>query len=253
MKFIAELKRRNAWLFWYGAVNFFAALLCAVFLALTDTKVLGINAWIKPMKFFVSIGIFTWTMNWFLHYLNRPRKERSFTWMVIIVFTFETVYITWQAANGRLSHFNISTLLYDVMFALMGLAITVLTVWTGYIGYLFFKRNDLALPPAYLWGIRLGILVFVLFAFEGFAMAGRLSHTVGGPDGGNGLALVNWSREHGDLRIAHFLGMHTLQIFPLFGYFVAKKVRTVILFAACYFIAAVAVLVQALMGIPLLR
>lgn len=238
-------------LFGYGLLNFLAAFVCVVMMAATDTKVLGINAWIKPMKFFISIGIFTWTMNWFLHYLNRPRTERSYTWMAILVFTFESFVITWQAANGRLSHFNITTPLYSILFSLMGVAITVLTVWTGYIGYLFFKQKNLDLPPAYLWGIRLGILFFVIFAFEGGLMASMLRHTVGAPDGGAGLPLVNWSRQYGDLRIAHFFGMHALQLLPLFGYFVAKKPRTVILFAAFYFIVVVAVLVQALMGIPL--
>jgi cell shape-determining protein MreD len=75
---------------------------------------------------------------------------------------------------------------------------------------------------------------------------------VGGNDGGKGLPVVNWSREHGDLRIAHFLGMHTLQLFPLFGFFVARTSRTVIIFASLYVALVTAVLVEALMGLPLI-
>jgi hypothetical protein len=139
------------------------------------------------------------------------------------------------------------------MFTAMGIAIAILTAWTGYIGYLFFVKTFPALPDAYMWGIRLGILLFVIFAFEGGVMAARLSHTVGAADDGSGLPLVNWSKQHGDLRIAHFIGMHALQLLPLFGYYLSKSVKATIVFALVYFIVTTLLLVQALMGRPLFK
>lgn len=57
------------------------------------------------------------------------------------------------------------------------------------------------LPLAFIWGIRLSVILFVIFSFEGGLMASPLSHNVGAPDGGPGLPIVNWSKQYGDLRV----------------------------------------------------
>ena len=58
-------------------------------------------------------------------------------------------------------------------------------------------------------------------------MTGRIpiagGHTVGAPDGGRGLPITGWSAEHGDLRIAHFIGMHGLQVIPLLAWWMARR------------------------------
>jgi hypothetical protein len=251
MYFINELKRRNPVLFWYGALNFIAALICIGLWQNTDIVVNGINAFIKPFKFFISIAIFCWTMGWILYYLQMPSRVSVYNNIAIVVFTIESVIISWQAANGRLSHFNTSAPLYLWLFRIMGIAIVTITLWTGYIGVLFFRKKDFDIPAHYVWGIRLGIIFFVLFALEGGVMAAFLRHTVGGDDSGKGLPVVNWNRQHGDLRIAHFLGMHSLQVLPVFAYYAASNSRSVFVFSILYAGLVVAVLVQALMDLPL--
>jgi len=47
----------------------------------------------------------------------------------------------------------------------MGIAISVLVAWTGYISYLFFRQKKFTVPMPYIWGIRLGIILFAVFAF----------------------------------------------------------------------------------------
>jgi hypothetical protein len=192
-------------------------------------------------------------MGWLLHYLSRPQVENYYTWTVVLVMGFELVYIAIQAYRGQLSHFNTSDSFGPLMFSLMGLAISMMTLFTAYIGILFFQGSFPDLSTAYLWGIRLGIVLFVVFAFEGGLMGARMAHTVGGPDGEIGLPFVNWSVRYGDLRIAHFVGMHALQVLPLLGFYLVKDSKLIIGFGIFYFLVASFILVQALMGVPIIR
>jgi hypothetical protein len=109
------------------------------------------------------------------------------------------------------------------------------------------------LPEAYLWGIRLGIVLFVIFSLEGFVMGSRMTHTIGGPDGGPGLPVLNWSYQYGDPRIAHFIGMHALQVLPILAFYLLKDVKWTITAGLLYGALAVFTLVQALNGRPLFK
>ncbi len=83
-------------------------------------------------------------------------------------------------------------------------------------------------------------------------MISQMKHTVGAPDGGPGLPIINWSTQYGDLRIAHFLGLHALQLLPVFGYYIAKSKKQIIRFSIIYFVIVMAVFIQAMLGRPLL-
>jgi hypothetical protein len=251
--FLTTLQTRNKALYYFGWVNLIGAVLCIVPFLFTNTQVLGVHAWIKPFKFLLSTVIFSWSMGWYMFYLKEQKVVRAFNLVVILSLSFELIYIIWQAANGELSHFNIATAFHGTMFSLMGLVISLMTIWTGYIAFLFWKNTFPQLPVAYVEGIRTGIVLFVLFAFAGGLMAARLSHTVGAAmDTVKGLPIVNWSRESGDLRIAHFFGMHALQVLPLLGYYVFKTKRQIIVAAVLYAVLATALLIQALKAVPLI-
>jgi hypothetical protein len=132
----------------------------------------------------------------------------------------------------------------------MAVAATAVSIYTAYIGVLFFRADFPALPLHYLWGIRLGIVLFTIFSLEGFVMGSRLSHTIGGAADGAGLPLVNWSTRYGDPRIAHFIGMHALQVLPLASYYLLKDVKATVTLSIFYGLLALLTLIQALNGKP---
>lgn len=253
IEIINTLKTRNEILFYTGAVYAVMALVCIVLVYVTNTQVLGISAFIKPMKFYISSVIYTFTMAWILYYLNDSKLVAVFSWTLVVTLTFENIYISYKAFIGQQSHFNISTSFNSAMFSLMAVAITIITLFTAFIAVVFFTKDFPALSNSYVWGIRLGLVLFVVFAFEGFMMGAKLSHTVGAPDGGAGLPVTNWSKQNGDLRIAHFLGMHALQILPLIGYYLTNNAKITISMGVLYFLVTTAILIQALNGKPLIK
>lgn len=249
--FIETLRTKSDVLFYFGLVCLALAFLFLILSRVTSTQVLGINAWIKPFKFSLSICSYAWAMALFCSYLPSFNKA-YYSWSIVILLGFEITYITFQAARGQLSHFNVTSPIHSVLYFLMALAATLVTLYTAYIGVLFCTQQP-ALPDYYIWSIRLGIFIFVVFAFEGFVMGSRLSHTIGGPDGGTGIPILNWSRTFGDPRVAHFLGMHALQVLPLLSYYMIKDVKWTIGFAALYVILPSYTLYQALQGKPFLK
>lgn len=253
--FLDLLKQRNEPLYYFGLACLVAALVCLLLTRLTQTQVMGTNAWYKPFKFFLSTAIFVWSMAWYAHDLgsSNSRAVVWYSWGLIALFTFEDLYVVVQAGRGQLSHFNVSTPGYAGLYGLMAVAAVAISVWTAYIGVLFFRADVPDLPPAYVWGIRLGIVIFVIFSMQGLAMGGRLTHTVGGPDGSPGLPVTNWSRTYGDLRIAHFMGMHALQVLPLLSFYLLRNVTLTVLVGLVYATITAAVFIQALQGKPLLR
>lgn len=84
-------------------------------------------------------------------------------------------------------------------------------------------------------------------------MGSRLSHTVGGTDGEEGIGFLNWSRKYGDLRIAHFLGMHALQGIPLLSFYVLKSVGLTFLLSGGWLMLALYTLIHALRAKPLIK
>jgi hypothetical protein len=201
---------------------------------LVDPRVItGMPAWVKPAKFAISLAIYAFTFLWLLTFVKgRRRLVAVATYVTAITATIEMVIIAGQAMRGVNSHFNTATSLDGMLFSIMGGAIVLL--WLAGLllaGLLLFQR----LPnPVLAWGLRLGMLVALVGMGLAFLMTSQVTpaqaaalaegrpaltsggHSFGVADGGAGLPFVGWSTEGGDLRVAHFFGLHAMQALPLF-------------------------------------
>ena len=104
----------------------------------------------------------------------------------------------------------------------------------------------------YIWAIRLGILIFVIFSFEGALMSSRVSHSIGAINDNSNWWILGWSKTVGDLRVSHFVGMHALQILPLLSFYILKNTKATIVISIIYGLLAASTLVQALNGKPII-
>ena len=254
---LAESMRRNRLLTIVSLIHLAMFLLLIPAALLDPVQILGISRWVKPMKFDISIALFAATMAWLLASLQQSdRAVRTVSGVIAVAMSGETVLITIQSLRGVRSHFNDDTALDSAIFSAMGMLILANTIAVAYAAYLTFRRPSSA-SGAYLAGIRLGLVLFVLASLEGGLIVGNRGHSVGAHDGGPGLPLVNWSTGSGDLRIAHFVGMHALQALPLLGWLLDRRRtpgarRWVYATAGVWTIVTVLLVLQALAGQPLL-
>ena len=259
-----ELDRRSALLARTAAAFALLALVLVALWIVDAQEVLGINRWIKPLKFSLSITVYLATLAWLLPHVTLGRKAAVMvTWVPVVMMIGEMIGIASQSARGEPSHFNYTTLHNAVVFQLMGVMIVINTAAVAVLAWAYWTQET-ALPRAYREGIRWGLVVAFIGMNEAWFMIAINAHTVGLADGGPGLPFVNWSTRVGDLRVAHFVGMHALQVLPLLGWLVAERVtaakgwppdqgvRRVRLVAAAYTVVVVALLGWALLERPLI-
>ena len=205
-----------------------------------DPKVItGVNGWIKPLKFLISIVIYCATFLWLLTYVKgRRRWVQTAANVTALMLLVEIALITMQVVRNTTSHFNAATPFDAAVFSAMGTAITTLAIMNLLLAILLIiQRMD---DRVFAWGLRLGVIasfVGIAVAFlmtagptpeqlaaleAGEPVASIGAHSVGVADGGPGLPLVGWSTTGGDLRVAHFVGLHGMQVVPLLGWWLSR-------------------------------
>src|SRR5204863_8095933 len=99
--FLAELKNRNAILYWFGLYNFTIAIICIILMQFDSQQILSVSRWLKPMKFFFSVWIMSWTFGWLLHYLVYKKSIRIISWFIVVTMFIENFIITLQSIRGE--------------------------------------------------------------------------------------------------------------------------------------------------------
>ncbi|MEQ1913317.1 MAG: hypothetical protein ABMA15_31180, partial [Vicinamibacterales bacterium] len=120
-----------------------AALIASGLGLVLDTRtILGAPAWLKPAKFAVSTAIYCFTLAWVFTYLpNWPRTQRIVGWTTAVVFVFEVGIIDVQAWRGTTSHFNVNTPVDAVLFSVMGVAILIQTIASGFVAFALWRQH----------------------------------------------------------------------------------------------------------------
>lgn len=165
MEFLNDLKSRSELLYYFGWICLLFAVVCLILTKTSSIQVAGVNAWFKLFKFAASTFFYAWAMAWYCFYLP-DFNTKIFVCTTIILLGFEIAYMTLQASRGQLSNFNISSSFYATMYSLMALAASAVSIYTAYVGWLFFKNEFPDLPTYYVWAIRFAIVLFVIFSFE---------------------------------------------------------------------------------------
>ena len=268
---LARLWRTSPPLTAVGVLMSVAAIASAVAMFVDPRIITGAPAWLKPFKFAVSTAIYSLTLAWIFGWLTEwPRMRRVVGWTTAVVFVLEVALIDIQAWRGTTSHFNVSTAVDAAVFTTMGAAILLQTLVSVAVAVALWRQRfaDRALG----WALRLGMTLTIAGALTGPLMtrptpaqladarAGHPmkiagAHSVGGPDGVPGVPVTGWSREYGDVRVAHFIGLHAIQVLALFAVGLrrwdahgAVRGRALLAVAASYASLFLVLLWQALRG-----
>jgi hypothetical protein len=272
----APLRRRP--LMWLAALMAIATVATVALMIVDPREITGVNGWVKPVKFALSILLYAVTLDWLVSLLQgRLRRIGEIGAAVSAFFLLvEATIIIASAAVGETSHFNVSTPFHTAVYAVMAASIAIVWLVSLAVAFLLFRRplGDTARSLAIRTGAVIGLVGMGLAFLMTIPQERQISdmqgiagaHTVGLPDGGAGIPILGWSTVSGDLRIPHFVGMHALQLIPLlviglellarrYAPLRDVRVRTAIVgvFAAAFSAVLVILTVQALSGESIVR
>jgi hypothetical protein len=244
-RWLHAFRTRRSPLLFSSAVYAVMIVLFTAGLVLDDRVITGAPAWLKPLKFAVSSLMYSLTLLWILSFVrHRPRLVNGVAWANGAALLAELSIILFQAARGTTSHFNVTTPLNRTLYLIMAGAVGVLRlthlIVTLVVAFQRFER------PSFALSLRLGLTLTLIGMSFGFLMVSPLgtllasgqgvkppilptgiigAHSIGVPDGSPGLPLVGWSTVGGDLRVGHFIGLHALQLLPLFAWLLTRRPR----------------------------
>jgi len=210
-------------LFWLAVISVVGAVVLVPLWIFDARELGGVSAWEKPLKFFISSAIFSFTFSWLSSFITKGSRWVKVAGLLIAIsLAVELVLIAAMAALGTTSHFNVSTPTAIVIWSLMATFISIVLFSTLFLSttILLQKQQEFNLKLTLVLGslntaVGMGLAYLMtsptanqLANFQGIAGA----HAVGVDDGGPGLPFLGWSTVAGDLRVGHFFGLHSIQV-----------------------------------------
>jgi hypothetical protein len=219
---LSRLKHTKS-LFWLAVISVVGAVILVPFWIFDARELGGVSVWEKPLKFFISSAIFSFTFSWLSSFITKGSRWVKVAGLFIAIsLTVELVLIAAMAALGTTSHFNVATPTAIVIWSLMATFISIVLFSTLFLSImiLFQKQQESNLKLTLVLGslntaVGMGLAYLMtwptanqLANYQGIAGA----HSVGVSDGGPGLPFLGWSTVAGDLRVGHFFGLHSIQV-----------------------------------------
>ena len=218
---LSRLKHTKS-LFWLAVICVVVAVALIPLWIVDSRQLLGVSVWEKPIKFYISVAIFSFTYSWLSSFLTRGGRWVKLTGFVIAVsLAVEIVIILAMASIGETSHFNVSTPTAIAIWSIMATFISIVLFSTIFISLMIlFQKQEFNLKLTLALGsintaVGMGLAYLMtwptaaqLANYQGIAGA----HAVGVSDGGPGLPFLGWSTVAGDLRVGHFFGLHSIQV-----------------------------------------
>lgn len=164
---LTSLRGKNKLLYYFGWLKFVAFVVCLSLYFIDTTLITGINAWVKPMKFCLSVGIYAWSFGWLLFYVRNQKITAGISWFIVVTMLVENSIIIFQAARGEISHYNISSALNGMLFGIMGIFIGINTVVNALTLILFLFKSQVSIQGYQLLAWRAGLLLFLVGGISG--------------------------------------------------------------------------------------
>lgn len=207
---------------WVLALSLFA-------IAMDGRQLGGLSVWVKPAKFAASVMVWCWTMAWCFGALPadavRQRAARIIIWGTIICGSYEVGWIGLRSAFGLPSHFA-TDIIGNIGYGVMGLGAVTLCALAAWLGVLVLRLGKPELPSAMRQAIGLGLMISgVTGAITGATISVLASPYIGGTGAAGPWPPFFWAAHGGDLRVAHFIGIHAMQGLPLLALMLAAIPR----------------------------
>lgn len=220
---------------WWSAAAFAAALVVCAFAMLIDPRQIeGASPWLKPSKFALSFAVHVATLGAILAWTRTSSTLLDWSvWSILIIAWAEFALIVLQAARGVRSHFNVETPFDAAVFTAMGVGVGALFIASVTAAIGLHRAREARPWPGIVASVAMmagasGSLTALAMVMPtdaqiaGFEQGVRVSSGSRFPGGGEAagatVPMLSWSLERGDYRIAHFLGVHQLQIVLIWGW-----------------------------------